>query len=130
MVQKAIDAAVERFGGIDILVNNASAINLTGTLALPMKRFDLMHQVNARGTYLCSKLALPHLLKAQTRIHFIATLNLDPKWFGNHVAYAMAKYGMSMCVLGMAEEFKGQVGVNALAQDHHRHGGRQQPARW
>ncbi|MGC6493711.1 MAG: SDR family oxidoreductase [Myxococcota bacterium] len=116
MVQEAIDAAVEQFGGIDILVNNASAINLTGTLALPMKRFDLMHQVNARGTYLCSKLALPHLLKAQNP-HILTLsppLNLDPKWFGNHVAYTMAKYGMSMCVLGMAEEFKGQVGVNAL----------------
>jgi citronellol/citronellal dehydrogenase len=115
-VQAAVDATVGAFGGIDILVNNASAINLTGTLDLPMKRYDLMHQVNARGTYLCSKLCLPHLLKADNPhiLNLSPPLNLDPKWFANHVAYTMAKYGMSLCVLGMAAEFQGRVGVNAL----------------
>lgn len=118
-VAAAIAAAVDRFGGIDILVNNASAIGLTGTLATPMKRFDLMHQVNTRGTFLCSQKALPHLLKS-VNPHI---LNLAPplhstlqaKWFAPHVAYTMAKYGMSLCVLGMAEEFREQgVAVNAL----------------
>jgi len=115
-VQAAVDAAVARFGGIDILVNNASAINLSGTLQLPMKRFDLMHQVNARGTFLCSKLCLPHLLKADNPhiLNLSPPLNLDPRWFANNVGYTMAKYGMSMCVLGMAAEFAGRVGVNAL----------------
>jgi citronellol/citronellal dehydrogenase len=115
-VQAAVDATVSRFGGIDILVNNASAINLSGTLALDMKRFDLMHQINTRGTYLCSKLCLPHLLKGQDPhiLNLSPPLNLDPKWFANHVGYTMAKYGMSMCVLGMAAEFKGRVAVNAL----------------
>jgi len=116
VVQAAVDAAVERFGGIDILVNNASAINLTGTLELPMKRFVLMHQVNARGTYLCSKLALPHLLKGDNPhiLNLSPPLNMEARWFKNHTAYTMAKYGMSMCVLGMAAEFEGRVGVNAL----------------
>jgi citronellol/citronellal dehydrogenase len=116
LVQSAIDQAVERFGGIDILINNASAIMLTGTLDTPMKRYDLMHQVNARGTYLCSKLCLPHLLKAEAPhiLNLSPPLNMTPRWFGPHVAYTMAKYGMSMCVLGMAEEFKGKVRVNAL----------------
>ena len=116
-VQSAIDQAVERFGGIDILINNASAIMLTGTLETPMKRYDLMHQVNARGTFLTSKLALPHLLKSEHPhiLNISPPLNLAPHWFGNHVAYTMAKYGMSMCVLGMAEEFADRgVGVNAL----------------
>lgn len=115
-VQAAVDAGVKRFGGIDILVNNASAINLSGTLSLPMKRFDLMHQVNTRGTFLCSKLCLPHLLQAGNPhiLNLSPPLNLDPKWFGGHVGYTMAKYGMSMCVLGMAHEFAGKVGVNAL----------------
>lgn len=116
LVQAAVDAAVERFGGIDILVNNASAINLSGTLALPMKRYDLMHQVNTRGTFLCSKLCIPHLLKSDNPhiLNLSPPLNLDPKWFSGHVAYTMAKYGMSMCVLGMSGEFKGKIGVNAL----------------
>ncbi|MDP2052118.1 MAG: NAD(P)-dependent oxidoreductase [Acidobacteriota bacterium] len=118
-VEAAVAAAVARFGGIDILVNNASAISLTGTLETPMKRFDLMHQVNTRGTFLCSQKAIPHLLKS-TNPHI---LNLAPplpsitqaKWFAPHVAYTMAKFGMSLCVLGMAEEFRGQgIAVNAL----------------
>ena len=120
-VAGAVAATVERFGGIDILVNNASAISLTGTLATPMKRFDLMFGVNVRGTYACSQACLPHLLRAAAagRNPHILTLapplNLDPKWFAPHVAYTMAKYGMSMCVLGMAEEFHGAgVAVNAL----------------
>lgn len=115
-VQAAVDQAVERFGGIDICVNNASAIMLTGTLETPMKRFDLMHQVNLRGTFLVSKTCLPHLLQADNPhiLNISPPLNMDPKWFGPHVAYTMAKYGMSQCVLGMAEEFKGKVAVNAL----------------
>ncbi|MFK7930843.1 MAG: SDR family oxidoreductase [Myxococcota bacterium] len=115
-VDAAVAAAVDRFGGIDILINNASAINLSGTLDLPMKRWDLMHQVNARGTFMCSQKCLPHLLKAENPhiLNLSPPLNLDPKWFQGHAAYTMAKYGMSMCVLGMAAEFKGQVGVNAL----------------
>ena len=117
MVQASIDQAVERFGGIDILVNNASAISLTGTLKTEMKRYDLMHQVNVRGTFLCSKLCLPHLLQSENGhiLNISPPLNLDPKWFGNHVAYTMTKYGMSMCVLGMAEEFRSKgIAVNAL----------------
>lgn len=116
VVTGAVAQAVEKFGGIDILVNNASAIMLTPTLATPMKRFDLMHQVNARGTFLCSQACLPHLLKASNPhiLNISPPLNLNPRWFGGHVAYTMAKYGMSMCVLGMAEEYKGKVGVNAL----------------
>lgn len=116
-VQAAIDKGVEAFGGIDVCVNNASAISLTGTLHTPMKRYDLMHHVNTRGTFLCSKLCLPHLLNAKNPhiLNLSPPLNMDAHWFGNHVAYTMAKYGMSMCVLGMAEEFKDQgVGVNAL----------------
>jgi citronellol/citronellal dehydrogenase len=115
-VRAAVEKTVETFGGIDVCVNNASAISLTGTLATPIKRYDLMHQINARGTYLTSQLCLPHLLKA-TNPHILniaPPLNLSPRWFGPHVAYTMAKYAMSMCVLGMAEEFKGKVGVNAL----------------
>ena len=114
-------AAVARFGGIDILVNNASAISLTGTLATPMKRFDLMFGVNVRGTYLCSQACLPHLVASATagRNPHILTLSpplaMEARWFAPHVAYTMAKYGMSMCVLGMAEEFRAQgVAVNAL----------------
>jgi len=116
VVEAAVAQGVERFGGIDILVNNASAINLSGTLSLPMKRFDLMHQVNARGTYLCSKVCLPHLLKADNPhiLNLSPPLNMEARWFKNHTAYTMAKFGMSMCVLGMAAEFKGKVGVNAL----------------
>jgi citronellol/citronellal dehydrogenase len=118
-VAAAFAAAVARFGGVDILVNNASAIALTGTLATPMKRFDLMHQVNTRGTFMCSQYAIPHLLKSSNP-HI---LNLAPplpsiteaRWFAPHVAYTMAKFGMSLCVLGMAEEFREQgIAVNAL----------------
>lgn len=115
-VQAAVDAAVATFGGIDILINNASAIQLTGTLETDMKRYDLMHTINTRGTFLASKVCLPHLLQAANP-HILTLsppLNLDPKWFGQHCAYTMSKYGMSMCVLGMAEEFAGKVGVNAL----------------
>jgi len=120
-VAAAVAATVARFGGIDVLVNNASAISLTGTLATKMKRFDLMFGVNVRGTYACSQACLPHLVaaaKAGRNPHILTLsppLNLDPKWFAPHVAYTMAKYGMSMCVLGMAEEFRGAgVAVNAL----------------
>jgi citronellol/citronellal dehydrogenase len=105
------------FGGIDICINNASAIQLTGTLLTDMKRFDLMHQINTRGTYLVSKVCLPHLLKSDNPhiLNLSPPLDMDPKWFGPHVAYTMAKFGMSMCVLGMAEEFKEEgVAVNAL----------------
>lgn len=116
-VQAAIDAAVERFGGIDIVVNNASAISLTGTLDTTMKRYDLMHQVNTRGTFMVSKLCLPLLLQADNP-HILTLsppLNMNPAWFGAHVAYTMAKYGMSMCVLGMADELASRgVAVNAL----------------
>ena len=117
VVQAAVDKGVDAFGGIDILVNNASAISLTGTLQTTMKRYDLMNQVNARGTFLCSKICLPHLVKAENPhiLNLSPPLNLDPRWFSGHVAYTMAKYGMSMCVLGMAEEFKEEgVAVNAL----------------
>jgi citronellol/citronellal dehydrogenase len=120
-VHAAVDATVKAFGGIDILVNNASAISLTGTAATPMKRFDLMFDVNVRGTFLCSQACLPHLKAsaAAGRNPHILTLspplNLDPRWFKNHVAYTMAKYGMSMCVLGMAEELRADgIAVNAL----------------
>jgi citronellol/citronellal dehydrogenase len=116
-VQAAVDKAVQTFGGIDILVNNASAISLTGTLDTPMKRYDLMHGINTRGTFLTSKLCLPHLLKASNPhiLNISPPLAMLPRWFGPHVAYTMAKYGMSMCVLGMAEEFrKDGVAVNAL----------------
>lgn len=117
MVQEAMNNAAEHFGGIDILVNNASAIQLTGTLQTPMKRYDLMHQVNARGTYMCSQKAIPYLEKSRNPhiLNLAPPLSMKPKWFKNHVAYTMAKYGMSMCVLGMAPELapKG-IAVNAL----------------
>ena len=115
-IHAAVAATVARFGGIDILINNASAISLTGTLSTPMKRFDLMHQINTRGTFACSQACLPQLLKAKNPhiLNLSPPLNLAPHWFGPHVAYTMAKYGMSMCVLGMAEEFRGKVAVNAL----------------
>jgi citronellol/citronellal dehydrogenase len=113
----AVAAAVERFGGIDILVNNASAISLTGTLETPMKRFDLMFGINVRGTFATSQACIPHLAKAANP-HILALsppLNLNPRWFKRHVAYTMAKYGMSMCVLGMAEELRERgIAVNAL----------------
>uniref|UniRef100_A0A3P8WYW6 Hydroxysteroid dehydrogenase-like protein 2 n=1 Tax=Cynoglossus semilaevis TaxID=244447 RepID=A0A3P8WYW6_CYNSE len=115
-VTEAVQKAVETFGGIDILVNNASAISLTGTLETPMKKVDLMLGINLRGTYLTSKLVIPHLLKSRCPhiLNLSPPLNLNPVWFKNHTAYTMAKYGMSMCVLGMAEEFRGQIAVNAL----------------
>jgi citronellol/citronellal dehydrogenase len=120
-VRAAVTATVSAFGGIDVLVNNASAISLTGTLATPMKRFDLMVGVNVRGTFLCSQACLPHLeaSAAAGRNPHILTLspppNLNPRWFRDHVAYTIAKYGMSMCVLGMAEEFRAAgIAVNAL----------------
>lgn len=116
-VQKAVEATVAEFGGVDVLVNNASAIGLTGTQATPMKRFDLMHQINTRGTFLCSQMCIPHLKKADNPhvLNLSPPLNLEPRWFAPHVAYTMAKYGMSMCVLGMAEEFrKDGIAFNAL----------------
>ena len=116
-VLAAVEQAVERFGGIDILVNNASAISLTGTLETPMKRFDLMLGINTRGTYLCSRACLPHLKRAENPqiLTLSPPLNLNPRWFKRHVAYTIAKYGMSMCVLGMAEEFRAErIAVNAL----------------
>ncbi|EIJ34307.1 SDR family oxidoreductase [Thiothrix nivea] len=115
-IADAVEQAVTAFGGIDILINNASAINLTGTLETPMKRYDLMQQVNARGTFAVSQACLPHLLKAPNP-HILTLsppLSMNPQWFRQHLAYTIAKYGMSMCVLGMAEEFSGRVAVNAL----------------
>ncbi len=116
-VEDAVQQAAEKFGGIDILVNNASAIFLAGTQETPMKRYDLMHQVNIRGTYLCSQKCLPHLLQADNPhvLNISPPLNMNSQWFAGHVAYTMAKYGMSECVLGMAEEFRPSgVAFNAL----------------
>ncbi|MDQ7041167.1 MAG: NAD(P)-dependent oxidoreductase [Rhodothermus sp.] len=116
-IQQAVEQAVAHFGRIDILVNNASAIYLAGTLETPMKRFDLMHQVNVRATFACSQACLPHLMQAENpHILVLAPpLNLKPRWFAPHLAYTLSKYGMSMCVLGMAEEFReAGVAVNAL----------------
>jgi citronellol/citronellal dehydrogenase len=116
-IAAAVAAAVERFGGIDVLVNNASAIFLAGTADTPMKRFDLMHQVNARATFAFTQACLPHLARS-ANAHVLTLsppLDLSPRWFAPHVAYTMAKYGMSMCVLGMAEELRERgVAVNAL----------------
>jgi citronellol/citronellal dehydrogenase len=116
-VKEAVEATAARFGGIDICINNASAISLSGTLETDMKRYDLMHQINARGTFMVSKYCLPHLLTAENP-HILALsppLDMNPRWFGPHVAYTMAKFGMSMCVLGMAAEFRDRgVAVNAL----------------
>jgi citronellol/citronellal dehydrogenase len=108
---------VQKFGGIDICVNNASAISLTGTEGTDMKRYDLMHQINARGTFLTSKACIPHLKRAANPhvLMLSPPLDMSPRWFGGHVAYTMAKFGMSMCVLGMAEEFKADgIAFNAL----------------
>lgn len=116
-IASMVRMAVERFGGIDILVNNASAISLTGTLETPMKRFDLMNQVNARGTFACSQACLPFLLQADNPhiLMLSPPLAMQATWFSHHTAYTMAKYGMSMCVLGMSEEFReAGVAVNAL----------------
>src|SRR5437867_3322218 len=115
-IRQAVAKAVETFGGIDILVNNASAISLTGTLATPLRRFDVMHQVNVRGAFACSQACIPHLLKASNPhiLNIAPPLNLQARWFAPHCAYTMAKYGMSLCVLGMAEEFREQgLAVNA-----------------
>ncbi len=115
-VEAAMAQAAEHFGGIDALVNNASAIWLRGILDTPMKRFDLMSQVNSRGTFLCAQKALPYLLKSSNP--HILTLapppNLDPKWWGGFTGYTLAKMGMSFVTLGLAEEFKSRVAVNAL----------------
>jgi citronellol/citronellal dehydrogenase len=116
-IQAAVQKAVETFGGIDVLVNNASAINLTGTRQTPMKRFDLMHQINTRGTFACSQACIPHLEKAENPhiLNLSPPLNMEARWFAPHVAYTMAKFGMSMCVLGMAEELRRDgIAVNAL----------------
>jgi citronellol/citronellal dehydrogenase len=116
-VAAAVAAAVARFGGIDILVNNASAIFLAGTVQTPMKRFDLMSQVNVRGTFACSQACIPHLARSKNPhiLNLSPPLTLEPRWFGPHVAYSIAKYGMSLCVLGMAEELKDEgIAVNAL----------------
>ena len=116
-VYEAVEKTVAAFGGIYICVNNASAIQLTGTEATDMKRYDLMHQINARGTYLTSKACIPHLKRASNPhvLMLSPPLDMSPRWFGTHVAYTMAKFGMSMCVLGMAEEFKSEgIAFNAL----------------
>jgi citronellol/citronellal dehydrogenase len=116
-IQAAVELAVRSFGGIDILVNNASAISLTGTLQTPLKRFDLMHQVNVRGTFACSQACLPHLLRAANPhiLNLAPPPNFEEKWFAPHVAYSLAKFGMTLCVLGMAGEFReAGVAVNAL----------------
>jgi citronellol/citronellal dehydrogenase len=116
-ITQAVARTVEAFGGIDICVNNASAISLTGTLETPLKRFDLMHSINVRGTFATSQACIPHLKKAKNPhiLNLSPPLNMSAKWFQNHVAYTMAKYGMSMCVLGMAAEFKEEgIAVNAL----------------
>lgn len=116
-VAEAVAKTAETFGGVDVCINNASAIMLTDTRHTPMKRYDLMHQVNARGTFCLTQACLPFLEKADNP-HVLMNsppLSMKPKWFGNHVAYTMAKYGMSMCVLGMAEELRDEgIAVNAL----------------
>ncbi len=116
-VKSALEKAANHFGGIDILINNASAINLSDTQHLEMKRFDLIHQVNVRGTYMTSKLAIPFLKNAENPhiLNLSPPLNFEPHWFGPHLGYSIAKYGMSLCVLGLAEELKPlKIGVNAL----------------
>lgn len=116
-VQNAVQEVVKKFGGIDAVVNNASAISLTGTLETSMKKYDLMHQINTRGTYLVSKCCIPYLKQGRNPhiLNISSPLNMNPRWFQSHVAYTMAKYGMSMCVLGMAEEFRPDgIAVNAL----------------
>lgn len=120
-IEAAVAQAAKEFGGIDILINNASAINLTKTEATPAKRFDLMFDVNVRGTFLTSQAVIPHLKESAANgrnphiLNLSPPLSMKPVWFKNHVAYTMAKYGMSMCVLGMSAEFKRDgIGVNAL----------------
>lgn len=116
-VHAAVEKTVETFGGIDMVINNASAIDLSSTLDVTMKRYDLMHHINTRGTFMTSKLCLPYLLKAENPhiLNISPPLDMSSKWFAPHLAYTMAKFGMSMCVLGMAEEFRQRgVAVNAL----------------
>jgi citronellol/citronellal dehydrogenase len=116
-IKAAVELALQTFGGIDILVNNASAISLTGTLETPLKRFDLMHGINTRGTFACSQACIPYLAKAENPhiLNISPPLSMESKWFAPHVAYTMAKYGMSLCVLGMSEELRAQkIAVNAL----------------
>lgn len=116
-VAAAIEKATEHFGGIDILINNASAINLSSTADIPMKRYDLIHDINVRGTFMVAKYAIPYLKKSSNPhiLNLSPPLNLDPKWFGAHLAYTMSKYGMSMIILGLAEELKKDgIAANAL----------------
>jgi citronellol/citronellal dehydrogenase len=115
-VKKALDATARRFGGIDILVNNASAIQLTNVEQTDMRRFDLMYQINARGTFMVSKHAIPYLLEAENPhiLMLSPPLDMKEKWFAPYTAYAMAKFGMSLVVLGLAGELRGKVAVNAL----------------
>ena len=116
-VSAAVDQAVERFGGIDVCVNNASAINLAGTEALEMKRYDLMQDINTRGTFVVSKACIPHLKRSENPhvLTMSPPLSLDPKWLQSHVGYTIAKYGMSLCTLGMAEEFRSDgIAFNSL----------------
>ena len=116
-VDKAVAACIDKFGGIDICINNASAVSPTPVTATPMKRYDLMNDVNARGTFMLSQKCYPHLKKSSNPhiVNIAPPLDMDKRWFKNHTAYTMAKYGMSMCTLGMAEEFrKDGIGVNSL----------------
>ena len=116
-VEAAVEKAVNEFGGLDMVVNNASAISLTGTTDTPMKRFDLMHAVNVRGTFLVSQKCIPHLTQGENPhiLNIAPPLNMQSSWFAHHVAYTISKYGMSMCVLGMAEELRAEgIAVNAL----------------
>jgi citronellol/citronellal dehydrogenase len=115
-VKKALDATAQRFGGLNIVVNNASAIQLTPVTQTDMRRFDLMHQINARGTFMVSKYAIPHLLKAENPhiLMLSPPLDMKEKWFAAHTAYTMAKFGMSLVVLGLAGELRDKVAVNAL----------------
>lgn len=116
-VDEAVAKTVATFGGIDVCVNNASAISLTPTLATDMKRYDLMNGINARGTFLCSKATIPHLRHSSNPhiLNMSPPLDMRAKWFAQHIAYTMAKYGMSLCTLGMSEEFRGDgIAVNSL----------------
>ena len=133
-VVAAVAQAVDRFGGIDVCVNNASAINLAGTEALEMKRYDLMQAINTRGTFVVSKACIPHLKQAENPhvLTLSPPLLMDPKWFKAHVGYTIAKYGMSMCTLGMAEEFRGRrhrVQLAVAAHDHRHRRGSEHPGR-
>jgi citronellol/citronellal dehydrogenase len=116
MVKQALDQTAQHFGGIDIVINNASAIQLTPVVQTDMKRFDLMHQINARGTFMVSKHAIPHLLKAENPhiLMLSPPLDMKEKWFASYTGYSMAKFGMSLVVLGLAGEMRGKIAVNAL----------------